>query len=285
VADREPNIELGGTRTNGRETIGLNVYRRLSVASDWGQPLAFGASLASLLYGRDEGFYYRSWGAELTWRTEPNGATTWRAFAERQDNAPVQSRFTLFHGGADGRFVPNVVANAGTVAGLELRDRRAFGLDPLGWRLITDTHLEGAGGDWRYARGLVDATVSKGITERGAVAVTLAGGSSAGTLPAQRQFFLGSLQTVRGQVAGEQAGSAFWFTRSEVAFGPTVARPSLYYDAGWAGDRAQWKNPGVPMQGVGVGLSTLDGMLRLDLARGLRPTPRWRLDLSVEARF
>ena len=32
--------------------------------SDWGHPLSFSAGLSALLFGRDEGFYYRATGAE-----------------------------------------------------------------------------------------------------------------------------------------------------------------------------------------------------------------------------
>jgi hypothetical protein len=34
-----------------------------------------------------------------------------------------------------------------------------------------------------------------------------------------------------------------------------------------------------------VGLSLLDGLVRLDVARGIRPERRWRTDLSIGARF
>jgi hypothetical protein len=281
VADWQPNASLGITRSTGQRSLSLQLYRQLAVASDWGQPLAFGASFANLLYGRDEGFYYRALGASLTYRTEPNGATEWRLFAERQDSARVSARGWLTGSG----FAPNVQARAGAIAGLAVADHRSAGLDPRGWRLLTDTKLEGGVGDWSYARGLVDATLSKGFLDQGAIAITAAGGTSAGTVPPQRKFFLGSLQTVRGQVAGAQQGNAFWFARNEVGYGTSLARPSVYYDVGWAGDRSQFSTPGTLMQGVGVGASFLDGLFRLDLARGLKPTPRWRLDLSVEARF
>jgi len=39
------------------------------------------------------------------------------------------------------------------------------------------------------------------------------------------------------------------------------------------------------MSGVGVGSSFFDGLMRMDLARGLYPKQRWRFDFSLEARF
>ena len=66
VADRIPNGELTINRTNGVGTTSLTGYRRLAVANDWGHPLDFGSGLSAILFGRDEGFYYRATGAELT---------------------------------------------------------------------------------------------------------------------------------------------------------------------------------------------------------------------------
>ena len=65
VADLSPNGELSLDRTDGRRKIGVGVYRRLVASNDWGDPLGFSSSVSALFFGRDEGFYYRTWGAEL----------------------------------------------------------------------------------------------------------------------------------------------------------------------------------------------------------------------------
>jgi hypothetical protein len=54
---------------------------------------------------------------------------------------------------------------------------------------------------------------------------------------------------------------------------------------GWAGDRRDWRSPGVPISGGGIGLSVLDGLFRFDIAKGIRPNRGIRVDLSMEARF
>jgi hemolysin activation/secretion protein len=64
-----------------------------------------------------------------------------------------------------------------------------------------------------------------------------------------------------------------------------AARPSLFYDIGWAGARTEFSKPGRPLSGAGVGLSLLDGMARFDVARGIWPEQRWRVDFSLDARF
>jgi hypothetical protein len=61
----------------------------------------------------------------------------------------------------------------------------------------------------------------------------------------------------------------------------------LFSDIGWTGDRALlYKDQlGRPMSGVGVGSSFMDGLFRFDVARGLYPQKRVRVDMYVEARF
>ncbi|HJP59226.1 MAG TPA: hypothetical protein VJ865_04490, partial [Gemmatimonadaceae bacterium] len=98
VADLSPNAEASIDRTDGRRTIGVGVYRRLVAANDWGDPLGFSSSLSALFFGRDEGFYYRTWGAELTGE---GGSlfTNWRLFAEQQFDASVHTEFAIAHPG------------------------------------------------------------------------------------------------------------------------------------------------------------------------------------------
>ena len=287
--------ELGVDRTNGRRVLGLNAYRRTTVASDWGQPFGFGASVAALLYARDEAFYYRSAGAELTWSTEPSRDLTLRAFVERQDSMPVVTRFSVFGGDKDARFVPNLQARAGTVVGAEGRLRRQYGLDPDGFRFAFDSRAELGGGDWLYQRGAIDVVMSRHVVGPFAASVSVGGGAAFGEVPAQRFFYLGGLHTVRGQspgtppdrgvIPGSVGGTAYWLTRSEVAYGGAGFRIAAFYDAGWTGAKREWQKPGRPMSGTGIGFSMLDGLLRLDIARGIYPAVQWRTDFSVEARF
>ena len=53
------------TRTNLSRSVYVGAYRHLVPAGDWGNPLSFGSSVSAVLFGRDEGFYYRATGAEL----------------------------------------------------------------------------------------------------------------------------------------------------------------------------------------------------------------------------
>lgn len=284
VADLQLNGAFGLSRTNGRSALEAAVFRRLDASSDFGDPLSFGASLPALLYARDEGFYHRSWGVELTRNNVPPRGLEWRLFSEQQWTAPVENRWSLFGGANDDRFLGNVVADKGWYHGAGLRWRAHRGLDPLGWRGTVDLRIEAATGQQDYQRAFLETTVSTGLGPLSA-SLTGAAGYSEGELPAQRQFFLGGLQSVRGQTPGTMVGESFWLGRLELGKSSVAARPVVFADLGWAGTRDGWNAIGRPMSGAGVGASFLDGLIRIDLARGIHPRWQTRLDLYLEARF
>ena len=287
AADREPNAEITGSRSDLRRTLSITAYNRLASAGDWGNPLSLGSSISAFLFGRDEGFYYRKSGLELGSAPDEPGssALTWSLFAEQERSALQRTTLSLarlVHGSA---FEPNFEAARGTYVGARTRYTGTYGLDPQGFRLFSDFRLEGARADTgAYARAALDMTASHGIGD-GAAALTVAAGSSAGILPTQRFWYLGGSQTVRGQRPGREAGDAFWLARAEIAHGVGVIRPVVFADFGWAGDRRNWSRIGVPMSGVGAGTSIMDGLIRFDVARGINPDRQWRIDTYVEARF
>ena len=293
TADMEPNAELTLERSNLEKTYALTGYNRLVAANDWGNPLSFGSSVSALLFGRDEGFYYRATGAELTRTRNPrsDGArVVWRLFFENQRSAQQETTWSL---GAP--FIPNIESRHTHYLGTGLRVNHTAGLDPRGLRLLTDVRLEGASSFQRsdsvadqYARGAADFTLSHGLPANLIGALTLSGGTSAGELPPQRRWYLGGAQSIRGQQPDTAAtGNAFWMTRAELGYDAGGVRPVIFGDLGWTGSRdSLYKNViGRPMSGVGVGTSIMDGLFRFDVARGLYPQKRWRVDMYVEARF
>ena len=287
VADLEPNVELNASRSDLRRTLSITAYNRLTSASDWGHPFGLGASISAFLFGRDEGFYYRASGIELSSSPDQAGTSslTWSLFGEQERTAQQKTTFSLarvVHGSA---FEPNFQAYRGVLLGGRTRHTSTFGLDPQGFRLFTDARLESAWADTgAYGRGALDVTASHGIGN-GAAALTLAVGSSVGVMPMQRFWFLGGTQTVRGQRPGLETGNAFWLGRAEVAQGVGVVRPVVFADLGWAGDRNSWGKIGLPMSGAGAGMSIMDGLIRFDVARGINPERNWRVDTYIEARF
>lgn len=285
-ADLHANGELSLTRSNGRRAVTGSVYHRLDAANpEWGGALTLGPSLPALLYARDEGFYYRSFGAELRETREfRGGSLDYRLFVERQWTAgdtDVVNTFNIARLIDNRRFRRNVVADPVAVTGVAASLSRAFGGDPMGLRLVTTTRAEAGTGSFGYGRLSAEGTASRPIG-RFAAALTGALGSSAGRVPIQRLWYMGGLRTVRGQVAGTQAGNAFWLARAEIGTAFRAVRPVAFFDVGWAGSR---KEIGAtqPQRGAGVGLGLLDGLLRVDVSRGIYPGRRWRTDFYLGA--
>jgi hemolysin activation/secretion protein len=152
--------------------------------------------------------------------------------------------------------------------------------------VTSDLRFEAAASrDSAYGRAAAEFTVSDALGPL-AGAITLSGGSSVGALPAQRLWYLGGAQTVRGQTPDTlQRGNAYWLTRTELGINQLGVRPSVFADIGWTGDRTKLNDVGRPLSGVGSGLSFLDGLFRFDVSRGLFPRKQWRADLYVNARF
>ena len=285
AADLSPNGELSLDRTDGRRTIGVGVYRRLVASNDWGDPLGFSSSLSVLVFGRDEGFYYRTWGAELKSQKDYGLINNWRLFAEQQFDATVQTEFSIVHPSGVKGTLTNIDAVNGKIVGLAVGHHSSLGLDPHGFRALTDIKLEGAAGTFDYSRGSMQTTLSHGLGHAVDGALTLGGGTSGGHLPIQKQFFLGGVQTVRGQRAGAAIGDSFWMTSAELGTGWPGFRKIVFGDLGWAGSRTNFAHPGRPLSGAGVGASFMDGLIRVDVAKGIYPEKAVRTNLYVEARF
>lgn len=284
--DLSPNGELGLSRSNGRESYTANVYKRLNSANDWGRnPFTLGASLSSLLFGHDDGVYYRAWGGEIVHEQTGGLVDTWRLFAEHQFDASVHSRFALAGKLSGGHFPDNIDATNGSIVGASVRKRGSLGSDPLGLRAFSDVQLEGGAGTFGYGRGMADVTITRPIAGALDAALTVGGGTSVGSVPTQRLWYLGGTSTVRGQDVGVAVGDAYWLTRLELGLGTVAARPIIFGDLGWAGDRNRFSEAVVPVSGAGVGASFLDGLIRLDLAKGIRPVGGVRASLYLDSRF
>lgn len=279
-ADLEPNAELQVARNSASGTVSAGVYRRLASANDWGDPFTVGSSIWNLLAGDDEGFYYRAWGGELqATQTAALIPYSWRLFTEREWGARVDTRFSLTDAvGGAGMSRQNVAADAGTLAGLAFRLRPSWGTGLDGFQMSADVRGEGAGGDYTYARGAADVTLLHPVSRYLDAAVTGGAGTSAGDVPAQRDWFLGGLRTIRGIAPGQDVGDAYWMAHGEIGLRSSFVRPLVFFDMGWAGDRSDWGREGRPLSGAGIGVSLLDGLIRFDVAHGIAPTHGLRIN-------
>ncbi len=287
TADLEPNAEVSLRRASGHGDRRVAAYRRLDTMNDWGNPLGFGSSLNAFFLGRDEGFYHRTLGAEVRGtysRVSGGPSLSWRLFAERHDPATVQTTFSFARMIGGSRFLPNIAAQAGNFYGAAAALTFALGSDPTGTQFSGTLRADGAGGELGYGRAFTELRLAHGLGRGVLGAVTSAAGTSVGTVPPQRLWYLGGAHTIHAHPAGAASGDAFWMTRAELTKGLPMIRPILFADLGWAGDRRDWTTTRERYWAAGLGAAALDGLVRFDVSRAIDRSRRWQVDLFIEVR-
>lgn len=283
VADLAPNLELAARRETLRRTLTATVSHGLTAVD--ARSLGLGASMSALLLGRDDGDYYRSTGARLS-VSPPSSRPEWyrfSLFAERQRAVERETNWSLprlFDSSSD--FRPNLQADAADLAGAELILKQWWGSDPRGWQAGLEFSTEAAAGDFDYARAALTARTAFPIAQKLRGALEAGVGTSEAVLPAQKQFFLGGAHTLRGYAGSALVGPSFARARAELAYTRPEAGLALFSDAGWAGDRNSFYGDDALLS-AGIGLTILDGLIRLDLARALRRPTGWRLELHLDS--
>lgn len=270
IGDVEPNAEVEAGRPIGGARLSVRGYRALRNAADLESAFGLAASASALLLGYDDGQYFRATGGELGVAAE-RGRIRWDARLFAEHHAPVEKETdaSLANLVGDAAMPANLAAERIDVFGLAARVRTQFGADPDGWIGLASLWGEAAGGDRGYGRVAASAGVSRPIIGRLAGALDLRAGTSWGNLPVQRQWMLGGPATLRAFPGGALSGPAFWTGRLEFAYGLRAVRLIAFGDIGWAGARRTFDS-GRPASSAGLGVSVMDGILRMDVARVLR---------------
>jgi len=283
-ADWVPNGELGVTLGGSGSRFRIGGYRRLAAVNPEVRPFGIVNSVWGVLAQRDDGDYYRTIGFEITAQQAETGWWSWRAFAERQKPAFVETSLSIPHVFDGGRaFRPNIVADSADQAGASVTLRGNEPLSPS-LQLGGEATLDGSAGDYEFGRGA--ATLRAIVTPQNfpAIAFELSAGTSTGAVPVQSRFYLGGPASLRGYPGAVTAGDSYWRGRLEVGNSFPAFRLTAFSDIGWAGPRAAFLE-GRPLIGSGVGASVLDGLVRLDVARGMRTPTGWRFDLYFDGRL
>ena len=285
TSDGEPDLEAGLVRETGHARFRLSGYRRLAAVDPTARSLGLGNSLGALLLGRDDGDYFRATGAELTMApavTLPQRFTI-RVYAEQQRRALTRTDFSLPHVFHDDHvFRPNITADSADQVGAALTVRTQRGMDPERNQWSADVTIDGGTGTYGFARASTTLRLAAPLGSWLAGALELGGGMSAGRVPVQSYWYLGGPGTLRGYGGNAMSGDAFWRARLEIANRWPAARLVLFADVGRAGARDHL-SLAKSLAGVGMGVSFLDGLLRLDVARAVRSPTGWRLDFYTDA--
>ena len=280
-SDRRAKVRLDLERSTVLRRLKLGVYQELRATDLDGAYLGPGNSLDAFLFGRDNGEYYRATGADFTWRPPAAARQSFSvgAYAERQWPAESKTGFALFRAfDEEWDFRPNLAADEVDEVGGEVRlsprwggdsERAEVGAELFGrgalWRRVGDEVREG----YTQASATVTAVVPLWGSgwRRSRLGLEAAGGHTWGRAPVQRSWFLGGPGSLRGYPASELSGLSFLRGRIELAGTFEWLGASVFTDAGWAG-RASEFDAGDFLHGIGVGLSLLEGVFRIDLSQG-----------------
>ncbi|MDT8368223.1 MAG: hypothetical protein RQ745_03380 [Longimicrobiales bacterium] len=301
IADAEPKGSVTLERSTLSRTIAVSGYRDLRAIEPRLRPLGPGNSFNALLRGRDDGDYYMAAGGDLTIGPPPSSRESWevRLYGEHQTSVKTETDVSLRRAfDSDREFRANAPATELDEFGVEVGIRPWWGEDPDRTQVGVEFYGQAAtwqptdGGEWAsYARTRATVRTRVPITDRWRVGFEVEGGTSfefdepgggGGALPAQRSWLLGGPVTLRGYEANVARGEDLGRSRLEFARGTRFGSVTLFGDAGWVGRWQTFESDDV-LYGVGVGASFLDGLVRLDLARGLTgPAGETRLDLYVD---
>ncbi len=284
VADVVPNVEIGVGRHGVTTRTRLAGYYRLAAADTTTRPLGLVNSANALFFGKDDGEYFRALGVEL--HAQPALTQTqaygWRLYAERQRPVDRETNFSLRNAlNKEHLFRPNIVADSADEVGATLVVR---GTRPLGRgtaSLGAEVLLDGATGTFDFVRTSLAVRANTPLPGPFTAGIEMAAGTSAGTLPVQSRWYLGGPYSLRGYDGGVAAGEEFWRARVEMANDFPAVRLAVFADAGRAGPRGTISTRDA-LLGVGAGVSFLDGLFRIDVARATRAPTGWRADFYVD---
>lgn len=285
TTDATPDLEGGVVRDNGSAQFRFAGYYRLAAVDPTTRSLGIGNSLNALVLGRDDGDYFRAAGAELTIKpalTLPQSFAI-RLYAEQQRRAIKRTDFSIPNLINDlNVFRPNVTADSADQLGASVTFRAQRGVDPARTIVSTDVTIDGATGTYDFGRASTTLRVAAPFGNGVAGAIELAGGISTGRVPVQSYWYLGGPATLRGYDGAATTGNAFWRARAEIANQWPAARVVLFSDVARADARERLSLANA-LASVGVGVSFIDGLFRVDLARAVRTPTGWRLDLYSDA--
>jgi len=127
-----------------------------------------------------------------------------------------------------------------------------------------EMQAEAGWGDLRWQRGSAALRGMHPLPWRLSGGLELLAGLGSARTPAQRHFFAGGRQTVRGLAEGALPATSFNLARGEVGRGSPAARLLVFGDGGVVAGGTAGR---VRVASVGAGVSFLDGLVRLDWAR------------------
>ena len=285
IADLEPNARVDIRRENIKRRMTFSLFHELAAIDEDARHLGIANSLLAAFMGRDDGDYYRRAGVSLQWTppTADRASFRVRAYAEYQRAAGAETDVSLVrlwnHSFA---FRPNLLAREGWEYGGSIALSPWWGSDPNLAQGGLELTLQGGLGEVEYARTSLLGRVVVPLPADMRLGLEAGAGTSWGTPSPQRLWYVGGSRTLRGYDPRAGGGTSYGRARVELARTYYFGAVSLFSDLAWAGDRDVVRFDDA-LYSIGVGVSLLDGLVRIDGAYGLRDPRDFRLDFYLDA--
>ncbi len=273
LSDLRPTGSATWRRDGPVGRFDLTGYHDMREVEPWTRGLGIGNSLNALFVGNDDADYYlgSGGGVAYTWNYGLLRNVEVPAGYEYQASVEVATASAIAGLWGNGTFPPNPPVAQGHFfrGSVRRQDRIGFvSVDP-GVEVLAGG--PGSGVRAWTAVGMPFTVLGLGGSVQAKVGITLGD-----TLP-QLDARVGGPHTVRGYDYGVRKGREFWAAQLDLAIVRSrIIAPVVFFDIGdtFASD---------PLIGTGVGLSLLNGLIRFNLSKGLRPDEALRFDLLFRA--
>jgi hypothetical protein len=272
-SDLRPTGTLTWRRDGPAGRWDVRGFRSVTESESWSRGLGIGNSLNALLVGNDDADYYLTTGGGLSYQWN-HGLLRDVEVAlsyERHESMEVATGSIIADVWGNRAFQENPAVNEGWFAHGRLARRGRWGPVSLapGVELLAG-EAGSAGRAW--------ASVGVPFTVLGlGGAVQLKTAITRGDSLPQLASRLGGPHTVRGYTYGVRQGRELWSAQLDVALSRSrLLAPVVFFDIG---DTFTAN----PLIGAGAGLSLLNGLMRFNLSKGLRPVEALRFDLLFRA--
>lgn len=243
------------------------------------------SSISALLTGYDDGNYYLARGGRAWVRFgELPVSGFFSVFGERHEVAARRAFYSLLTPDPSEEGPADIPVDEGNYFGMRTQVQLQFGEDPQSSVLLLRLHGQAATGVRDFVTLGTTTDLVSPLPGPFTLGLRLEAGVSGGRVPGQASYYLGGVRTVRGYSAATASGPSVLLLNAEIGTDLPLARLVAFADVGWT-DSVDRLFSRAPLSALGGGISIGDGIVRLDVARGLTEAGGWRMTAATSGIF
>jgi hypothetical protein len=264
---------------------GLEVFSRLRDADPLLGVNGALSSISSLVTGYDDGNYFLARGARgwLRFAAQPVSGFA-SLFVERHEVAPRRVFTSLLEPDTARDAPPVLPVTEGTYYGMRAQAQAQVGEDPRQGVLLVRVHGQAAVGTRDFVTVGTTTDVVAPLPGPFALGLRAEIGVSGGDVPGQALYYVGGVRTVRGYPAAAASGSSVLVLNAEIGTDLPLFRLVAFGDVGWTNSFDRLLSD-APLRALGGGISVADGILRLEVAKGLSEAGVWKVHVTTSGIF